>query len=131
MVRLLEKQMAEARQRGEVENNEEVVRKLERLRGSMVPVNEGRTLTAVRIEGLSDQLRNDLRGRIPVHIGEILTKESVERITTAVRQFDEHLEIRIRPSGEGRSDLIIVAPAGGDRFEYHVTEPERVRKYSE
>jgi TonB family protein len=136
-IRLLEKQMAEARSREAAAQDGtskehakyEAERVLEKLRHDMTgPASlEGSTLSAVRVEGLSDQLRSDLEARIPVHVGELLSKESIERIATSVRQFDEHLEVRLKPRGQGQSELVIVAPAGG-HFEYHITEPERVRK---
>ena len=121
--------MAEARQRGEAGERRSRLSELELMRNRMEHVmNEGSTLSAVRIEGLSDQLRNDLRGRIPVH-SRRNPDQGIDRTDQLqpIRQFDEHLEIRVRPSGEGQSELVIVAPAGGD-FEFHVTEPERVRK---
>jgi TonB family protein len=118
-MRLLEKQIAEAREKAEPVNDSALIRELEKLRASQASLTTlGSTLTAIRIEGLPDTLRNELQARIPVHAGETLTKESIERTNTAVRQFDEHLEVRVRPSGEGQAELVIVGPA---------SEPGRMR----
>ena len=104
-MRLLEKQLLEARQKAGEARDQVLFHDRERLRLAASALDSGEgILSAIRIEGISEPVRADLQTYIPVHVGETLTKASIERITSAVRQFDEHLEIRFQPSGEGRSN---------------------------
>lgn len=81
---------------------------------------DGRTLRRIEVTGLSDQVRVDLMGRLQVHIGDLLTREAVERVAAAVHQFDQHLELEVR-NVEGNQvegnqvDIRIMAPGQGRR----------------
>jgi hypothetical protein len=52
---------------------------------------------------------------LPVHIGDVLTHESIEKIGRAVNAFDEHLEYTLTPLEDGRSvELLITTPGEGE-----------------
>jgi len=71
----------------------------------------GRTLVSIDIIGLP-QAGAELKSRLPVHIGDTLSPELMEKITKAVRDFDEHLELNFftRQGSEGDAYLRIAAP---------------------
>ena len=77
------------------------------LRGQMAiappgrPGLEGRRVSAIYIGGLSDQARNDLMSRLPVHTGDTFAADTMDRVRAAVREFDEHLTVGVGfPNGE-------------------------------
>jgi TonB family protein len=76
----------------------------------------GRVLASISVIGLSDQARDQLLGKLPVRVGDTLTSELLERITAAVRGFDEHLVNRYVPLENNGANLQIVAPSGGEPF---------------
>ncbi len=77
----------------------------------------GRTLKGIAVLGLSDALRDDLLSRLPVHAGEKLSKESVENLERAIREFDEHLELQVLGTPDGQVEIRIVAPNSGYLWE--------------
>jgi TonB family protein len=80
---------------------------------SVTPV--GRALKSIRVLGLSNQALNELQSRLPVHIGDTLTHESIEGIGRAVRAFDEHLQDILMPLEDGHGvELVITTPDEGD-----------------
>jgi TonB family protein len=77
----------------------------------------GKTLGGYVIGGLSDQAKNDLLGRLPVKQGEVLSEDSFARIATAVREYDEHLNVgQMMTRGDSGNEvrIMIVAP-GAER----------------
>lgn len=71
---------------------------------------DGRTLSRIDIVGLPEQSQNKLKGTLPVHLGDALTAEVIERVTRAVKQLDEHLEVHLNIDDKGQAELRIVAP---------------------
>jgi TonB family protein len=69
----------------------------------------GRTITAIRVLGLSDQARSELISRLPVHEGDTLTTESLQKLDQSVKAFDEHLILASR-LGLGQTIVQISAP---------------------
>jgi TonB family protein len=75
----------------------------------------GRTVASIRVLGLPSEAMKELQSRLPVHIGDVLTHESIEKIGRAVNAFDEHLEYTLMPLEDGRSvELLITTPGEGE-----------------
>jgi TonB family protein len=73
----------------------------------------GQTLKGIRVLGLSNDALTELR--LPVHIGDLLTHESIEGIARAVRAFDEHLDYILMPLEDGHGvELVITTPDEGE-----------------
>ena len=45
------------------------------------------------MSGVSDQVRDNLLARLPVHTGDVLAADSFSRVQAAVREFDEHMVV--------------------------------------
>jgi bla regulator protein blaR1 len=69
-----------------------------------------RMLKTVDIAGLSDASKTDLIARLPVHVGDTLTTDSYDSVTTAIKQFDEHLEVRFLATENNQAELRITVP---------------------
>jgi TonB family protein len=88
----------------------------------------GRTLSAIRVEGLSDESRQALVSRLPVRVGDTLTAESLETISKTIREFDEHLEHGFSLSEDKNGlDLRIVAPGSHKELEPVTVRPSTRR----
>jgi TonB family protein len=59
------------------------------------PVSETGRLKHIQFSGLSAQLREALSGHLPVQEGDEIQADSLQRIRTAVRDVDEHLDVRL------------------------------------
>jgi len=71
----------------------------------------GKTLQLLRINGLTDDAKNRLMARLPVHEGDILGSDSFDRLAKAVRDYDEHLNVNMmRVDREGNMAFVISAP---------------------
>ncbi len=53
----------------------------------------GKRLGRLMVMGVSEQVRSDLMSRLPVRIGDTLASDSFSRISTIVREFDEHMSV--------------------------------------
>jgi len=107
-LRALEAQMAELRARIE-ESRAQIAEVSERAARAV-----GRKLARIDIEGFSNEVRQALLSRVPVHLGDILNERSLEQIAEALRNFDEHHEFQAGATLEeldgGDFALRIVAP---------------------
>jgi TonB family protein len=81
--------------------------------GSGPPVFEGKRLSRIDIGGLSDQARNDLMSRLPIHVGDTLAADSIHRLGVAVREFDEHLNFGFGTDADGGVEVIIQTSGSG------------------
>ncbi|MFY9727278.1 MAG: M56 family metallopeptidase [Bryobacteraceae bacterium] len=61
--------------------------------GVFVPPNS--VLKSITVSGLSDQAKADLLARLPVHEGDTLTPDTMERVGHVVKGFDEHLHVGV------------------------------------
>jgi TonB family protein len=88
---------------------EEAQHELEKLGKIDEHVNlmDGRTLKRLRILGLSEQSRNDLLKKLPVHEGDKLSKSVMERVEKAIHDFDSQLDCMIVPIEDGDAALVI------------------------
>jgi TonB family protein len=71
----------------------------------------GKPLKRIVVVGLSDQIRSDLLSRLPVHEGDILAADSYERVSRAVHEFDEHMNVNLS-SRDGDVTFVITAVGG-------------------
>jgi TonB family protein len=94
----------------------EVVRFEEARRPTGSGALAGRTLQSIRINGLSDELKSALLGKLPVHIGDTLTPQTIEAMTKAVKQIDQHLEVNLGEGENGQAELHITVPGSGGNF---------------
>jgi TonB family protein len=74
------------------------------------PSPDGKRLTRITTGGLTDSVRNDLLSRLPVHEGEILGTDSLERVRKAVREFDEHMSVGTGFNANGEVTLMLSMP---------------------
>jgi outer membrane protein assembly factor BamA len=76
-------------------------------RGAMF---NGRRLKTIEVQGLSNTSRDELLGKLPLHVGDTLSGESMEKVTAAVKRFDEHLGVSMFTTSDGEVEIRISAP---------------------
>jgi TonB family protein len=74
------------------------------------PSADGKRLTRVVTNGLSEPVRNDLLSRLPVHEGDTLTADSLNAARKAVREFDEHMSLSTAFNPNGEVTLMLFVP---------------------
>jgi protein TonB len=80
------------------------------------PWLEGKRLSHIITAGMTDSARSDLLSRIPVHEGDILNADLLERVRRIVREFDEHMNVATGVNANGEISLMLSvagAPSGG------------------
>ena len=65
----------------------------------------------IQIEGLADDAREALRGRLPVREGDVLTRDALSRIRQVATEFDEHLTVSYEKAAADGANLRIGLPA--------------------
>jgi beta-lactamase regulating signal transducer with metallopeptidase domain len=75
----------------------------------------GRRLQRIVVVGLSEPLRQQLVSRLPLHLGDTLSADSLAAIGHAVKAFDSRLSFVLILHDDGPVDLRIAAPG----FEQH------------
>ena len=78
------------------------------------PVFTGRRVKGITVRGLSSAMRDDLLRNLPVHVGDTLDEDSLQKIEAAVKQFDEHLGLSMFTAGDGLAEIRITAPGSAD-----------------
>ncbi|HLH18725.1 MAG TPA: M56 family metallopeptidase [Bryobacteraceae bacterium] len=71
---------------------------------------EGRTVRMITISGLSPQLKDELSAKLPIHVGDTISKDLAEQTTSVVKAFDEHLTMFTAPMEDNQAAIQIVAP---------------------
>jgi TonB family protein len=74
------------------------------------PWLEGKRLSHIITAGMTDSARSDLLSRIPVHEGDILNADLLERVRRIVREFDEHMNVATGVNANGEVTLILSVP---------------------
>jgi TonB family protein len=74
------------------------------------PIFEGKRVSRIDIYGLSDQSRGDLTARLPVHVGDTLAADTIDRVRAEVRAYDEHLGVGTAVNSTGEVSLNIQMP---------------------
>jgi TonB family protein len=88
---------------------------------------EGRTISSVTVSGLSQQQRDELTSKLPIHAGDTVSKDVMERTTRAVKEFDEHMTIFAMPAGANEAVVQIVAPNTAAAAAEGPTPPNPIR----
>jgi TonB family protein len=83
------------------------------------------TVKGITVSGLSDQARADLLSQLPVHEGDALSAELLQKVTQAAKAFDEHLVVVPMLVGSAEAALEIMVP--GVRADANPTTPPRIR----
>ena len=65
------------------------------------------TLKSIQVEGLSGTARDELLGRLPVHVGDTIDAAALRSVSQVARAFDEHLVVA---AGRGDGALRIFIP---------------------
>ena len=89
------------------------------------PSLAGQRVSRISIYGLSEQSRNDLTARLPVHVGDTLAADSVDRVRAEVRAFDEHLNVG-SASANGEVALNIQMPGSSMSGEVGITSSSSI-----
>ena len=74
------------------------------------PSAEGKRLSRVVTNGLSESVRNDLLSRLPVHEGDTLSADSLEAVRKSIREFDEHMNMSTAFNANGEVTLMLSVP---------------------
>ena len=77
------------------------------------PALEGRRVNQIYIGGLSDRARNDLMSRLPVHIGDTVAADTMDRVRAIAREFDEHLNVSGATHPNGEVTVVILMSGSG------------------
>jgi outer membrane protein assembly factor BamA len=81
------------------------------------PALAGRRLKTISIQGLTSASRDELLAKLPVHVGDTLAEDSMEKIEAAVKQFDEYLGLSMFTTRNGQAEIRIAALGSGNSFE--------------
>lgn len=85
------------------------------------------TLKAINVIGLSDSAKASLLARLPVHVGDAITPETMAAVAKAVADFDEHLRVAAPSASDNEVALYIVAPNASLAAPRPATPPERIK----
>jgi beta-lactamase regulating signal transducer with metallopeptidase domain len=77
------------------------------------PSLEGKRVSEINIGGVTDQVRSDLMSRLPVHAGDTLAADSMDRLLAVVHEFDEHLNVGFAAISNGEVGVTIQMFGGG------------------
>ncbi len=72
-------------------------------------LGENTTLEHINILGVDDTVRADLLSHLPVHEGDAFTNDSLAKLQTAVKAFDEHMTVSTYVNG-AKVSVAIQAP---------------------
>jgi TonB family protein len=79
------------------------------LRSAQVPT---RTIKSITVLGLPEQAARELLGQLPVHEGDTWSPELSQKLNQVVREFDEHLSVRMSPAGNSGEMALQIVPPG-------------------
>jgi TonB family protein len=93
---------------------------VERLKGQLgdmaARVQSLRKITAFRTFGLSESASQELLNSLPVHVGDAATTENTTKVTAAVKQFDEHLNVVFAMTSSSAEVEVRISAPGSDTF---------------
>jgi TonB family protein len=75
--------------------------------GRFTPSLEGKRVSVIYIDGLSDRAQKDLMSRLPIHVGDTLAADSIDRLRAVVNGFDEHLNFGFGVIQDGTVSMTI------------------------
>jgi len=88
---------------------------------------EGRSVRSVSVSGLPQQQRDELMSKLPIHAGDTISKELMEKTTSVVKEFDEHLTVFAAPTGTNEAAIQILAPNAAAGASEGPMPPSRIR----
>jgi hypothetical protein len=77
----------------------------------------GRRLKTIRIQGLTNASRDQLLAKLPVHVGDTLAEDSMEKVDAAVKQFDSDLGLWMLTTRDGQVEIRIFTPGSSGSLE--------------
>ncbi len=99
----------------------DLAKRLAEFQGGMLNLDghifTARKVKSITVLGFTAPVREELLSKLPVNAGDTLTSESFEKITDAVKQFDEHLSVSLRVMRDGQVDIRIAAPGTFDQWD--------------
>jgi hypothetical protein len=69
----------------------------------------GRRLKAIDIQGLTSASRDELLAKLPVHVGDTLAEDSMDKVEAAVKLFDRHLALSMFTTDDGQVEIRLEA----------------------
>jgi TonB family protein len=69
-----------------------------------------RPLKAIVVSGLSDEAKARLIARLPVHVGDTVTVDTMDSVFRAAREFDDHVSVGVSSPTESEVTLTFIAP---------------------
>jgi TonB family protein len=95
--------------------------------GSATRSNVTGTLWRIQAEGLADTARAELERKLPVHLGDQINQDAMQRIDEALPAIDERLRMELQSAGDGKVVLILRVPGQweyqGALYEYREEHP--------
>ena len=76
----------------------------------------GRRVKRIEVQRLATAARDELLAKLPVHEGDTLAEDSMEKLAAAARQFDEHLSWSVFAASDGQVEIRIAPSGSGDRL---------------
>jgi TonB family protein len=129
-IRALEAEATLARQQAREAEANRAMAMVAELRKQAEAARQPRQVQKIEVLGLPDNLRTELMGKLPVHVGDMVTAETMAKAEKIVREFDEHMSISMSSMGAtGTATLTIGSPEGRAlaRMAGPATTPERIR----
>uniref|UniRef100_Q02A96 TonB family protein n=1 Tax=Solibacter usitatus (strain Ellin6076) TaxID=234267 RepID=Q02A96_SOLUE len=83
----------------------------------------GKRLARINVMGLSDQVRDQLLSRLPVHTGDTLSADSYDLTSKAVREFDEHMFVSQSANSQTGEVAFTIVQGGGSIASVSMTAP--------
>jgi TonB family protein len=77
----------------------------------------GRRLKLIDMQGLTIASRDELLAKLPVHVGDTLAEDSMDKVRAALKQFDEHLGLAMFTTRDGQVEIRIEAPGSSGSLE--------------
>ena len=77
----------------------------------------GRRLKLIDMQGLTIASRDELLAKLPVHVGDTLAEDSMDKVRAALKQFDEHLGLAMFTTRDGQVEIRIAAPGSSGSLE--------------
>ena len=74
---------------------------------------EGKRLARILTAGMTDSVQSRLLSLLPVHEGDILSADSLERSRAVVREFDEHINLAIIPGVNANREVALTLTIPG------------------
>jgi TonB family protein len=69
----------------------------------------GRRLKAIDIQGLTTASRDELLSKLPLHVGDTLAEDSMDKVEAAVKLFDRHLALSMFTTDDGQVEIRLEA----------------------